>query len=966
VTAAQGRRSVYASGGWVVDLARRELRFHGAPAPIGSRSFDIFEVLVQSAGELVTKDDLMGRVWSGAIVDENALQVHISAIRKALGPDRGMLKTAFGRGYRLLGTWTMRQERTPTVSVALEPTQVRGQQGLTGLPAATFELIGRTAATLHLRDLLSAYRVVTLSGPGGIGKTTLALEVARNLSPTFSGDVWLVGLASLSDPGLVPSTVAGALGLSLGGDQITPESVARAIAGRKLLLVLDNCEHVIEAVARVVEAIVSTCPATSVITTSREVLRVAGECSFHVPPLDVPSEAQESRDVLLSHSAVRLFIARTTASGSELTPDREDLSAIASICRRLDGIPLAIEFAAACAATLGPRYVASRLDDRFGLLTGGRRTALPRHRTLRATLDWSYDLLSESEQCVLRRLSVFSAGFTLEAATAVLSETGDASANVPVLIANLVAKSLVTVDRSVFEGRWRLLETIRTYAFERLTKSGEAELAARKHAAFFCDLLAPTGDSPARLAIEDLPRYGREIDNVRGVLDWSFSPTGDSAIGVVLTVAYVPVWLHLSLMTECRDRVQHALDSLDPASIRTAHLRMQLHIALGIVLQHTTGPVPRTEVDLVKALAIAESLNDAENQLLALWALWFYRLNKGEPWKGQLLAERFSEVARRTGDPANLLLGDRLMGNSLHFRGNQPEARRYFEHVLEFYVTPGDRFRSIWFLYDMRVAVQLVLARVLMLQGLYDQANDNAHASLAHAQAAGHNLSVCYAHAWAVYPIALMTGDIAAAERSVATVIDLAARHSFAYWTNIGRCLEGQLLIKRGHSAEGTVLLRAAMKSYIGTGWMTRYSEFLGVLAEGLGDEGRVGEANVVIAEALDWSDRTGERYYVAELLRVRGELLLQEAGEGSVPAAEDCFQRALELARQQGALSWELGSALSLARLRVRQKRHAHARQLLEPVCDRFTGGIESADLRSARLMLQSLSSHSIGCGCA
>jgi predicted ATPase len=156
------------------------------------------------------------------------------------------------------------------------------------------------------------------------------------------------------------------------------------------------------------------------------------------------------------------------------------------------------------------------------------------------------------------------------------------------------------------------------------------------------------------------------------------------------------------------------------------------------------------------------------------------------------------------------------------------------------------------------------------------------------------------------------------------------------------------------------------MKSYIGTGWMTRYSEFLGVLAEGLGDEGRVGEANVVIAEALDWSDRTGERYYVAELLRVRGELLLQEAGEGPVPAAEDCFQRALELARQQGALSWELGSALSLARLRVRQKRHAHARQLLEPVCDRFTGGIESADLRSARLMLQSLSSHSIGCGCA
>src|SRR6266849_4591547 len=273
----EGRHVVYEFDGWEVDLARRELRARGVPVPLGGRAFAIFAVLVESAGALVTKDELMARVWQGAIVEENTLEVHISAVRKALGADRGTLRTSFGRGYRLVGDWRIRKERTVADTVTLDPMRMLVQPLLSNVPAAGSEVIGRAAALQQLQELLSAYRAITLTGPGGIGKTTLALKVARSLFPTFNGDCWLVDLVSLSDPGLVPSMVAGVLGLRLGGDEISRESVARAIGGKNLLLVLDNCEHVIDAAARLAETVLRLCPATSIVATSREVLRSEGE-----------------------------------------------------------------------------------------------------------------------------------------------------------------------------------------------------------------------------------------------------------------------------------------------------------------------------------------------------------------------------------------------------------------------------------------------------------------------------------------------------------------------------------------------------------------------------------------------------------------------------------------------------------------------------------------------------------------
>jgi non-specific serine/threonine protein kinase len=459
--------------GLEIDLVRRELRLDGVPVPIGSRAFEIMQVLIEAAGGVTTKDDLISRVWPDAMVEENTLHGHISAIRHVLGPHRAVLQTVPRRGYRLLGNWTVHRQVAPHDPSIGEPTPRPDQTFQTNLPLAFADLIGRGAEVQHLQTLLATARTVTLTGPGGVGKTVLAQDVARRLLLTFQADTWLVELDALSDPAQLPATVASALALPSPATDISAQALAQAIAGTPVLLLLDTCEHLIDAVAEMVETILQTCPRASIVATSRECLRIEGECVYRVAALDVPPHDATDPADLLQHSAVQLFVARIQSLRPDFLPDPQGLVAIAEICRRLDALPLAIELAAARAALLGPDQVLSRLDDPFALLTGGRRTAPPRHQTLRASLDWSYTLLSESERRVLRRLSNFPTGFTLDAATAVMRETGGTEFSVLEDIGNLVAKSLVSFDGPEPSDRWRLPETVRAYAREKLAESGE-------------------------------------------------------------------------------------------------------------------------------------------------------------------------------------------------------------------------------------------------------------------------------------------------------------------------------------------------------------------------------------------------------------------------------------------------------------------------------------------------------------
>src|SRR6266478_59847 len=436
-------------GRYKVVRHRRELLADGRPVELGGRAFDTLMALIDARGMVLDKDQLMSLVWPDRVVEENNLAAQIAALRRVFGADRHLIRTVAGHGYQFTGEIGL---TTATSAVPLQSSR------RTNLPEAVSELIGREAELEEAATLVTEHRLVSLVGAGGIGKTRLGLEVARHLLPRFPDGVFVAELGPVSSPELVPATVASALGLAHIVGTVSRDGVAGAVGTKKLLLVMDNCEHVIEAAAGMAEALLRATPGASLVATSREPLRVSGEYAYRVPPLDVPAEDTQDMEDVFSHSAVRLFVSRARAAEPRYVAERRVATATAAICRRLDGIPLAIELAAARIVAFGVDGVAALLNDRFRLLAGGSRTLL-RHQTMRATLDWSYELLSESERVVLRRLGIFVGAFTLDAVSAVATSADIPASDIADSVASLVGKSLVSTDAGGASLHYRLLET---------------------------------------------------------------------------------------------------------------------------------------------------------------------------------------------------------------------------------------------------------------------------------------------------------------------------------------------------------------------------------------------------------------------------------------------------------------------------------------------------------------------------
>jgi len=824
-------------------------------------------------------------------------------------------------------------------------------------PDGYTDLVGRRDELTRLAVVLAGSRLVTIVGPGGVGKTRVALAAAAQAATSYRDGPWIVELSGLRDPALLPNTVASVLGLPEQDARSALDALIEYLRDRRLLLILDTCEHLLDACAALAQGVMRDAPGVTVLATSRQPLDMPGEHTFPIGPLPVPeSDCLPLAGASLADGgdAVELFALRAAAAAPGFAVTTENVADVIRLCRRLDGIPLAIELAAARTAALGLEELAARLDDRFRLLTGGHRTALPRHQTLRATLDWSNELLPAIERTVLRRLAILVGGFTLEAASAVATAADLGAPEVVDSVTNLAAKSLVVVEVVGAVTRYRLLETTRAYALEKLMQSGEFEQVARRHAEYCLDLFERAeAELQTRPAAEWLAAYGRRIDNLRAALDWAFSPTGDVAVGVALTIAAVPLWAQLSLVQECRARVERALASLVPEAGRSAPQEMKLYAALAASLLFSKGPTPETEAVGAKALDIAESLGDTEYQLRALLGLWACRLYRGEYRVALTLAQRFYRLAQDRGDPADLPIGDRLIGVSLHYWGDQTNARRHIERMLSSYVPPVQRSPVIRFIFDQRVMAHVVLARILWLQGFPDQAGCAAQRTLDDARALNHAASLCLALHEAACPVALFTGDLAAAENYVAMLLDCSAAHALPIWRSWGHRVQGTLLIRNGDFDSGLQLLRTALEQSPEADFQPRFTWFLGQLAEGLGRAGQIAQGLDAIDEALARSDRNEERWCVAELLRIRGELLLLQEGSGAAAAAEDHYQQALGWARRQGALSWELRAATSLARLLRDQNRSTEAIALLAPIYNRFTEGFETADLKTAKALI-------------
>ncbi|MBZ9653642.1 ATP-binding protein [Phyllobacterium lublinensis] len=945
----QNEPLVFETGGWEIDLAQRELRAHGLAVPIGGRAFEIIEILVQSAGNLVTKDDLMRRVWPGLSVEDNTVQVHISAIRKALGPDRDMLKTDSGRGYRLLGDWEIRQaSNRPSVNLR---TGVANNPFLTNVPVAASALIGREGAVQHLRDLLSAYRVVTLTGPGGIGKTVLASEVARRIFPIFGGDVLFIELVSLSDPDLVPPTIASVFNFQLRGDVFSAEWVARSIGNKKTLLVLDNCEHVIDAAARMADTLVRLCPNTTLLATSRELLSIEGECVYRVPALAVPAHQVEETNDLLDHSAIQLFITRTRSLRADFISEDEKLPVIAAICRRLDGIPLAIELAAARAASLGVQQVAERLDDLFSFLTGGRRTALPRHQTLRATLDWSYELLPPAEQDLLCQLAVFPAGFTLEAAAAVV---GDTDSSIALGISSLVSKSLVTLDGSENARRWRLLETVRVYSLEKLTQSGKHDQVMRRLAEFSLTQFAPfLIESEHRAAIDNLNYYRREVDNLRAALNWAFSADGDAALGVRLAATTSDFWVAASLVVEARYWAGKALEQIGDAT--DTRFEMVLRCSLGFALIYAEGMSSHTREILIRALDLARRLGDFDYQQRATCGLWLFSARSMALSDALAFAREYEEVARFR-DLQSQATAAWLVGVPQTYLAAHAQADERLRWAIDNYPTDRRNQDMVRVGGDLRTSAMGHNTVNLISQGHLDVALRVSREAIEEARLTDQPTVLCVALAWASCFVALSLDELEMGNDYGEELVDLASKHALRPFRAAGLCVRGSLATRRGEADIGFPLLRSGLADMQGAMYLLFYPFFRVELAAALCSIGRHDDALSEIDDTLRFAVGSEYRWFVPEILRIKGELLCR-SDFGEPALIEDLFRQSMRQARAQKAVYWELSAATSLAKCLQDQQKDTEAYEVLSPVYRRFAEGLSASRVRQAKTILDQVS---------
>jgi predicted ATPase/DNA-binding winged helix-turn-helix (wHTH) protein len=904
---------------------------------LGARAFDVLWTLLEAGGKLVSKDELIDKVWAGAIVEENNLQAQMSAIRRALGPDREMISTEFGRGYRLL---TAGQASASLGGASAEPIAPPD------LPYPVTALLGRASELDDIERLIAEGRVTTITGPGGIGKTRLAIEVGRRLRALFADGVCLAEMAKIADSDLVwpaiktslpaPSTGAGPIG-----------RVHPTLRDKHLLLIIDNCEHLAEPIAEAVEAALQNTRNLHILVTAQEPLGAEGEHVYRLSPLAVPPADTPSAEAAIAHGAVQLFVERASASVRQFDFGDAVAGDVSAICRRLDGMPLALELAAARVSTLGVQGVLAGLTDRFKLLTAGRRTALPRHRTLKATADWSHNLLDDEERRLFRRLSVFAGEFTADAAEYVGAPEDDEPWHAIELLSNLVAKSLLQSDLSGSVARYRFLETIRFYALEKLADSGEVTPTAKRHADFFARVAKQAAVDWKRLPTGDWRRtYQADIDDIRGALDWAFSPGGDEQVGVDILAHSTPFWIQLSLHDECQRRLTLVLKGGAIATAIQPAQEMALQASLGTSLTWAKGPVAETGTAWAGALDLAHRLSDSETRLQAHYGLWLYTLRCGRYADSLAHATHMMDLARDAEDHEALAAGQRIAGVSRHFLGHHAEARLLIETALRWY--EHDRTpQAFRFGLDQRVAGLAFLARILWVQGFSADAMKTASAAVEKARALDHACTLCCALAEGWCMVHALNGDDEVVEQAAATLVVTASKHGLGFWKAYGDIFGLWVAARQTKEAVPSDRLDTVIAVVNDIHFDAGYSTLLADLLLAFRQAGR--DAPILSVLAAEFVERAKEETHwaVPEFLRI-GAKLVPAGG----PALQGQLAAALSLARRQGAHAWEVKIAIDLADALIEDGRRPEAKVELDPVLSAFPDGSRSRYWQVARSM--------------
>jgi predicted ATPase/DNA-binding winged helix-turn-helix (wHTH) protein len=926
---------VLSFGPFELSIRNRLLTSGTKIVPLGSRAMDILIVLVEQANKLVSRRALIEQVWPKRGADDVSLRVHISALRKALAhndPTRRYITNVPGRGYSFIVPVTSPSEQTPEID---ETPRSR-------LPACLTRMVGRKDAVATIEAKLAAEKFVTIVGSGGIGKTTVAVAVAHEMASIFNGRVCFVDLSPL-DPSLIAPAVASSFGLAVQTNDVVPALIDHLLQA-PTLLVLDSCEHLIDEASVLAENLFCRVSTLHILATSREALRVEGE---HVHELDAlacpPDDQGISASRALEYSAVQLLVERVRAVRGQFELVDTDAPIAAGICRRLDGIALAIELTASRVDVYGLAKTASLLDDHLNLSWAGRRTAAARHQTLNATLEWSYDLLNAPEKLVLARLGVFSGGFTFEAAIAVLADDKVDEARVSDCVWELRSKSLIAAYGR--ESRLRLLDTTRAFALQRLAEGDEQKVFYRRHALYYNDLFRQgaamdASSWPKALAIE--------VDNLRAALNWSFSAAGDAGLGIELAAVSAGTWMGMALLTECREWMAKAISRIDDANSGTRQ-EMIIQSALASCMMFTGGMTEESYATWAKANLLAEGLKDTEHQLGSLLVLWAHQIRIPNYPEATGLADRCGDVAEQSGDRGAIAMANYMRGVTYHHSGRLLEGESRLELSLHRDDEASRQVLIKRFGYDRKADALGVLANLVWLRGSPDHARRLNRMSIAEARQLDHAVPLCVALTWASFNMYLANPDDDETEALANELVEHAGKYAVESYQGFGLAMQALCSARRG-AAEA-----AAPKLYSGLEKLSaaRYGVFnwfmQAELARCTAAGGQPRQAlGIFDAAKINLDER---QWYAPELLRIRGELALGN-NEG-LAVSREYFDRALALSTEQASLSWTLRAATSSVIAEKTVGRKEAVWRTLQATYGKFREGFDTFDLELAKKVL-------------
>ncbi len=931
--------------------ARRSLTRDGIPVAIGGRALDILGVLVERAGRIVSARELMELVWQGVTVEDANLRTQLTALRKALG--EGSDGTRYivnvpSQGYIFVAS--LRHDDS-TVGAPTSPSMEARKA--TAIPLLPRVMVGRDDVVKKLSSTLAARRFVTLVGTGGIGKTTVAIAVARAIDDSDEQtDVCFVDLQSITNPADVSSFIASALGCVV--PVVSPEqALVTFLSGRRTCLVLDNCEHIIDAIAPLAEQLIRDVRALSILATSREALRVAGENVFLLPPLAVPEGGPISASRALMSPAVQLFMERAVAGGFQGGLNDIDAPLVSDICRRLDGVALAIELAASRVGFYGIRGTAELLNAGGALHLHGKRSSSPRHQTLEALLSWSIDLLSHDEQITLYRLGVFASSFTFEAASAVLHEGMGNASHVREVINGLVDKSLVLTTHDEGAVNYRLLDVTRSYALEKLRSRGEeAHFTVRLGRYLTNRLSRGAVDEIGRCSIE---KSAHHIANIHSLLAWCFSKEGDRELGVELATVAAPLLIALSQFSDCQRWCSQALAKLSFEE-KGGPRHLTLLEALAKSCMYTRNGSQEARVLIQDALDLSRTLHDERCQLNLLADLNIFLTRQGKFDEALNIAEQSYAVAATIGGKAEKTLAEWMLSASYHLAGDQSAALRHWEIGREL----ANSIPPIRLDLFHEARAGFASARSLWLAGFPDQALLAARRAISESAKHQDNISFCATLVYAT-PVLFWWGKHDEAARNVELAEAQAAKQGLRSFKALALALKGEMMVRSGTAALSVPILKEAVDIMHGERYEIASSSASAVLAMALFLSGRCEEAHAVVDAAIYAAERRSEKLWMPDLLLVKARVF-DGQDRPDLDAAETFYMRSMEHARQQSALSLELRAAIPMARMLSGIGQRLRASKMLGGIYSHFTEGFESRNLVEARELLDDLARRATG----